>query len=120
MLEKVSLEKIERLRLMPGKEVSVLAVRTVEPGTVVRVTTASGNCYLFEITDPVAHRAHVVRCDVRFGDPSSAGYRGERFVSRVFRIGEQIFHGATTTHHKLANTSAVAGITVLPKEEVLS
>lgn len=104
MLEKASLEKIEQLRLMPGKEVVVLALATCEVGALIRVQTASDNTYLFEVTDPAAHRAHVVRCDARFGDPSSAGYRGERFVSPVFRIGEQIFHGPTI--NRLSNTSA--------------
>lgn len=111
MLEKASLEEIVKLRLMPGKEVAVFVVKTVAMGTVVRVTTASGNHYLFEIADPAVHRAHVVRCDSR--GPDSSGYRGERVVSAVFRIGDKILHGGAK---EISYTSAVAGITILPKE----
>ena len=103
MLEKATLEEITKLRLAPGEEVSVLPIVTVQRGTVMRVTTASGNHYLFEVTDPAAHRTHVVRCDAR--GPASSGDRGERLVSPLFRIGAGISY-----------TSAVAGITVLPRE----
>lgn len=118
MLEKASAEEIAQLRLMPGKEVAVFAIETAEVGTVVRVTTTSpgeksGNHYLFEVTKPAAHRAHMVRCDPR--GLVSAGYLGERVISLpIFRIGDQIFHGAK--RNRLANTSAVAGITILQKE----
>lgn len=108
MLEKASLEEIAKLRHMPGKEVDILDVRTVELGTMVRVKTASWNHYLFEVTDPAAHRAHVVRCEER-KYASTTGYRGERLISPIFRIGDQITHGGSIT-------SAVDGITILPKE----
>lgn len=115
MLEKASLEEIAKLRIMPGKEVAVLAIATCELGTLIRVQTFSGNHYLFEVTDPVAHRAHMVRCDSSRGH-ENFGYRGERIVSRVFRIGDQIFHWTGAIKDNLGNTSAVAGITILSKE----
>ncbi|MEK7480525.1 MAG: hypothetical protein AAB604_00285 [Patescibacteria group bacterium] len=116
MLEKATLEEITKLRLAPGEEVTVLAVRHLAPGMVVRVTTKSpgkefGNCYLFEITDPKTYRAHVVRCDPR--GPDSLGYRGEKVVSIFFRIGGQILLGGADG---VSFTSAVVDITILPKE----
>lgn len=111
MLEKATLEEITKLRLAPGEEVSVLPIVTVQRGTVMRVTTASGNHYLFEVTDPAAHRTHVVRCDAR--GHASAGYQGEKVISSLLRVGDQItlLGGAGISY-----TSAVAGITVLPRE----
>ena len=116
MLEKATWEEITLLRLAPGEEVTVLAVRDLALGTLVRVTTAfpgeqSGNCYLFEITDPKTYRAHVVRCDPR--GPNSAGYRGEKVISSLLRIGDQVLLGGKKG---VAYTSAVAGITILEKE----
>lgn len=113
MLEKISREDITKLRLMPGKEVAVLAFLDLEVGAIVRVTTASGNHYLYEVTNLAGHRAHVVRCDSR--GPASSGYLGELcIVSPIFRTGDRVLFGRL-------NTSAVAGITILPKkEEVLS
>jgi hypothetical protein len=112
MLQKSSWEEITKLRLAPGKEVSVLAIVDLAPGTVIRVSTASGDCYFFEITDPQKYRAHMVRCDSR-GGADSAGYRGELVVSALFRIGDPILHGGKSG---VGYTSAVAGITILEKE----
>lgn len=107
MLEKASAEKIAKLRRMPGKEVTAVAIATIESGIVIRVTTVSGNQYLFEVTDPAAHRAYVVRYDS--SGIGTFGYLGQQIISPVFHVKRKIVHG-------LACTLAVAGITILQKE----
>ena len=76
-------------------------------GTIVRIDTESGNCYLFEVTtDSWPHVAHVVRCESREGAPNT-GYRGHRKISSdAFSVGKQVFHGNS-------NTSPVVRITLL-------
>lgn len=111
MLEKATNEDIAKLRLVPGEEVVVLKVDTLAVGVIVRARTASGNDYLLEIVDPKKYRARVVRCDAR--GPDSAGYRGEKVISSLLRIGDKILFGGADG---VSYTRVVANITILPKE----
>jgi len=91
MLPNITAEGLAALRIKEGVAISKISILLIKPGTLIRVITASDNCYFFEVTDPKNSRAHVARCDAR-PDAPNTGYRGERFVSEVFEIGEPIGH----------------------------
>ncbi len=96
MLEKNLSSAIEHFRIKPGEEVGRIEISSLSVGQVIRAHTVSGNQYLFEVTDPKAFMAHVVRCCYRPYAPRT-GYRGERRVSPVFKIGWIINHDSSYT-----------------------
>ena len=96
MLETAHTLDIVNLMARSGKASKSVDVGAVAVGTIINVRTYSGSSYLFEIVDPVACLAHVVRCPA----PSSrfqSGYRGLRVVSRFFQTDKQILHGLSVT-----------------------
>ncbi len=101
MLETItSLDDYDRFLDVSGCEFSSLDLSSQEVGTIVRVETDDGGLYLYEVAGsegwPEEHfpRAHVVRVrtNIPGAGPSDLGYRGVRFVTRNFLVGEAIRH----------------------------
>ncbi len=108
MLKDITAEGIAALRSKEGSALDEVSIVSLAPGALLRVKDEF-NCYLFEITDPEKHRAHVVRCDAT-PDTPNIGYRGEREVSEVFEIGKSIDHW---DHRREAWTGRVTEIHLL-------
>jgi len=96
VLENITQDLIDELKSKKGENKERLLISNVAKGSVIRVVTQSGNTYFFEITEPKIGMAHVFRCESRQLAPK-AGYRGERKVTKLFELGEQIFHDGSRT-----------------------
>lgn len=96
MLENITQDLIDKLKNKEGENKERLLIPDVAKGSIIRVITQSGNIYFFEITKPEIGMAHVFCCESRQFAPKS-GYRGERKVTKIFELGEQIFHDGSRT-----------------------
>jgi hypothetical protein len=92
---KTDSNQIAQLWDIEGQDVEEIAIRSVPTGQIIRIDTKSGNKYLFEVTDADAPRACVVRRDAR--PDAESGYRGERKVSALFKVGLSVVHNHAAT-----------------------
>jgi len=96
LLPMASREMIEGLLTTSGVDTSLLDIATLPSGTLIRVKTRPGSCFLLEVTDPVAGTAHVFRHDERLLT-SRVGYLGERKITPRLEVGKIMFLGELFT-----------------------
>ncbi len=110
MLKTATQELIDVLVQKGGMEVDAVLISSLQKGTILIITTESGNKYLFEIEDAEHCLAHIVRYKCFLA--SHMGYRGLRQVSSEFSIGSQIVH-IDVGRDRYARTSPVTKIVIL-------
>lgn len=93
-----------------------IAINSLNPGTIVRAVTASGNCYFYEIaTDG---HAHVFSC--RTTELGDSGFRGLRRISPILCVGYIIEHRGSFGAASRSHTSTVKELTVFPRKNPLT
>ena len=105
MLETLPSRDYDHLRKIEAEKLQKIVLSEQLTGTIIQAHTVSGNCYLFEVTDPARNLAHVVRCDSR-PKAKDTGYLGERKITPVLEVKEWICHGES-------NTSLVKSLSIL-------
>ncbi len=96
LLPMASQEVIEGLLTAPRVDTGLLDITTLPSGTLIRVKTRPGSCFLLEVTDPAACTAHVLRRDERLLT-SRVGYLGKWKITSRLEVGKIMFLGELFT-----------------------
>ncbi|MBI5420727.1 MAG: hypothetical protein HZA35_00205 [Parcubacteria group bacterium] len=109
MLEIATNTQLDELVSATGIGAEKITISSLRSKTLIVVTTQSRNIYLFEIVRPEMCLAHVVRYKDSF--QAHRGYKGLRYISQEFCVGERIVHGAELARYSW--TSPIAEIVIL-------
>ena len=74
-----------------GRHVNVVDLRTLSPGSVIKITTASGNIYLIEVVESEHPTAHLTRFSANKAAKID-GYLGIQEISPLVETGKVLEH----------------------------
>ena len=103
-----------RLRALPLPTIEAFGIAELR-GELIRVKTASENCYFIEITDVEEGHANIYRCDSR-SERFRAGFIANLSVDRIFRVGWNL--RIWTKEIPNAHTSIVTELAGIPLADI--
>lgn len=83
-------QQIQDLTRAVGRSLKSIDISRLREGTILRLTTISGNHYFLQIIDPANCTVHLYRKERR--GPAPDGYRGIRRMPTTLEIGKHLIY----------------------------